>query len=286
MRAWMCAWWRHQMKTFSASLALCTGNSPVTGEFPSQSPVTRIFDVFSDLCLNKRLSKQFWGWWFETPSGSLWRHCNCLSLPGSTGRSMPCWRSTLSLEPSLVLLPSSNNVSFSAVPLSSNVTFSGVSVVIKSRGLWDDVTCGRLLLWPLDGVASAVVLTPLEMLVFEFPLKLRDIMTASVTLMIWPPRLEFIAAVGKNIIVRENSNSVAIEIFKSNDDYIADMAPVLLKTIRSKLEFYEIYHCSSLKKTHPITKKCSTFQESRAVLECAKFICDQTDVREYINKTI
>ena len=44
------------------------------GEFPAQSPVTRSFDVFFDLHLNKRLSKQPWGWWFETPSWSLWRH--------------------------------------------------------------------------------------------------------------------------------------------------------------------------------------------------------------------
>ena len=54
---------------------LC-GDSPVTGEFPSQRPVTRSFDVFFDLRLNKQLSKQSWGWWFETPSRSLWRHCN------------------------------------------------------------------------------------------------------------------------------------------------------------------------------------------------------------------
>ena len=39
------SWWRHQMETFSALLALCAGNSPVTGEFPAQSPVTRSFDV-------------------------------------------------------------------------------------------------------------------------------------------------------------------------------------------------------------------------------------------------
>ena len=68
-------WWLHQMETFSALLALCAGNSPVPGEFPAQRPVTRSFDVFFDLCLNKRLSKQYWGWWFETPSRSLWRHC-------------------------------------------------------------------------------------------------------------------------------------------------------------------------------------------------------------------
>ena len=64
------------METFSALLALGAGNSPVTGEFPAQRPVTRSFGVFFDLRPNKRLSKQWWGWWFETPSRPLWRHCN------------------------------------------------------------------------------------------------------------------------------------------------------------------------------------------------------------------
>ena len=68
--------WRHQMEIFSVWLAFCAGNSPVTGEFPTQWQVTRSFDVFFDLRLNKPLSKQWWGWWFETPSRSLWRHCN------------------------------------------------------------------------------------------------------------------------------------------------------------------------------------------------------------------
>ena len=71
------SWWRHQMETFSALLALCAGNSPVTGEFPAQKPVTRSY-VFFDLRLNKRLSKQSWGWWFETPSPPLWLHCNVM----------------------------------------------------------------------------------------------------------------------------------------------------------------------------------------------------------------
>ena len=48
----------HQMETVSALLTICAGNSPVTGEFPAQRPVKRSFDVFSDLRLNKRLSKQ------------------------------------------------------------------------------------------------------------------------------------------------------------------------------------------------------------------------------------
>ena len=61
------------METFSALLALCAGNSLVTGEFPAQKPVTRSFHIFFDLRLNKRLNKQSWCWWFETPSCSLWR---------------------------------------------------------------------------------------------------------------------------------------------------------------------------------------------------------------------
>ena len=73
------SWWRHQMKTFSALLTLCAGNSPVTGEFSSQRPVTRRFGVFFDLRLSKLLSKQSWGGWFETHPRSLWRHCNELS---------------------------------------------------------------------------------------------------------------------------------------------------------------------------------------------------------------
>ena len=46
------------------------------GEFPAQRPVTRSFDVFFDLRPNKRLNKQWRGWWFETQSYSLWRHRN------------------------------------------------------------------------------------------------------------------------------------------------------------------------------------------------------------------
>ena len=68
--------WRHKMKTFSALLAICAGNSPVIGEFHTQRPVTRSFDVFFDLRLNKRLSKQTWGWGFEAPSRPLLRYCN------------------------------------------------------------------------------------------------------------------------------------------------------------------------------------------------------------------
>ena len=48
----------------------------VRGIHRSQRPVTQSFDLFFDLCLNKRLGKQSRGWWFETPSCPLWRHRN------------------------------------------------------------------------------------------------------------------------------------------------------------------------------------------------------------------
>ena len=70
------SWWRHQMETFSALLAICAGNSPVPNEFPAQKPETRSFDVLFDLRPKKRLSKQWWGWWLETPPRPLWRYCN------------------------------------------------------------------------------------------------------------------------------------------------------------------------------------------------------------------
>ena len=73
------SWWRHQVEKFSALLAICAGNSPVPGEFPTQKPVTQSFDVFFDLRLNKRLSKQSWGWWFETLSRPIWCHCNVVN---------------------------------------------------------------------------------------------------------------------------------------------------------------------------------------------------------------
>ena len=55
------------METFSASLAFCAGNSPATGEFPSQRPVTRSFDVFFDLRPDKRI-------WVNNHEGGDLRH--------------------------------------------------------------------------------------------------------------------------------------------------------------------------------------------------------------------
>ena len=80
------------MESFSAILALCAGNSPVSGAFPAQRPVTQNFGVFFDLRLNKRLSKHSRGWWFETLSRPLWRHCYEIwgvdDFPGTAHRSI------------------------------------------------------------------------------------------------------------------------------------------------------------------------------------------------------
>ena len=85
-RTW--SWWRHQMETFSALLALCAGNSPVPGEFPAQGPATWNIDVSFDL--NGWVN----GWWFETPSHSLWRHSN---VSGSTD-SVACGLSMITVR--------------------------------------------------------------------------------------------------------------------------------------------------------------------------------------------
>ena len=56
------------MGTFLALLALCVGYSPVTGDFPAHMTVTRSFDVFFDLRLNKR-------WSNNREADDLRRHC-------------------------------------------------------------------------------------------------------------------------------------------------------------------------------------------------------------------
>ena len=89
------SWWRHQMETFTALLAICARNSTVPGEFPAQRPVTRRFDIYFDLRPNKRLSKQSWGWWLGIPSRPLWRHRNVTGNPSTWARwklcqVMPC----------------------------------------------------------------------------------------------------------------------------------------------------------------------------------------------------
>ena len=76
------AGWFIMMTSSNENIFRVTGH--LCGEFtghrwiPRTKAVTRSLEVFFDLRLNKPLSKQSWGWWFETPSRSLWRHCNVL----------------------------------------------------------------------------------------------------------------------------------------------------------------------------------------------------------------
>ena len=69
-------WWRHQIETFSALLALCEGNLSAINGFPSQRSATQIFGVFFDLRLNTRLNKRSRRRWF----GVQW----CTSCVGAT----------------------------------------------------------------------------------------------------------------------------------------------------------------------------------------------------------
>ena len=97
VRAWYAfTWWRHQMETFSTLLAIFAGNTPVSGEFPAQRPITRSFEVFFDQY--KQLSKQSWGRWFEALSCPLWRHCNVIGT-GRPGSWVCCLAALCDIEP-------------------------------------------------------------------------------------------------------------------------------------------------------------------------------------------
>ena len=90
-------WWRHQMETFSALLAICAGNSPAPGEFPVQRLVTRSFDVFFDLRLNKRFSKQSWAYDLRRYRAHydvivMGNQCQRSKPEGYTELETSCWR--------------------------------------------------------------------------------------------------------------------------------------------------------------------------------------------------
>ena len=107
------------METFSALLALCERNPPVTGGFPSKRPVTRSFDAFFDRRMKKRLNKQSRRRWFETSSRSLWRHCYGVLLWLGTERvyqnlfglyhGCPWWRYQMETPPALLALCEGNS---------------------------------------------------------------------------------------------------------------------------------------------------------------------------------
>ena len=85
----------HMMTSSNGNIFRITGH--FCGEFTGHRWIPRIkasdagFDVFFDLRLNKRLSKQLWGWWFETPSRSLWRHCNDVDFTAIVMTAAAAW---------------------------------------------------------------------------------------------------------------------------------------------------------------------------------------------------
>ena len=184
------------MEAFSALLAICAGNSPVTGEFPAQRPVTQSFDVL--LHQNKRLSKQWWGWWFETPSHPLWRRCNfCtffIPLCGSPLHTMIIWKSIhvisgkgrvhVPLLLHIAVLPTRLSLWHNVSHWNGNVviltTFSSLAApevvfLTNSNAASDEnfvkmtiFPFQRCLLWPLYGALPAqLALTLLSSVVFK-----------------------------------------------------------------------------------------------------------------------
>ena len=111
------------METFSVLLAFCARNSPVTGKFPAQRPVTRSFDVFFDLRLNRRLNKQSLGWWFEMLWRPSWRHCNGSSISNCGCNYLSLWHTSPLLHMNLIKLRQVTNLT----------QWSSLNVIIVAR---------------------------------------------------------------------------------------------------------------------------------------------------------
>ena len=84
------------MTSSNGNISSVTGH--LCGEFTGKRWIPRTNASDAELCylfdlpLNKMLSKQSWDWWFETPSCSLWRHCNDIAV---FLWNVTIWRSTL-----------------------------------------------------------------------------------------------------------------------------------------------------------------------------------------------
>ena len=69
-------WWRHHMETLFPLLALCEGNPPITGGFPSKRATNMGLDVIFEVSQSKQFNKHLSCRCYETPWCSLWRHDN------------------------------------------------------------------------------------------------------------------------------------------------------------------------------------------------------------------
>ena len=129
---------------FSALLAPCEVNSPVTAEFPSQRAVARSFDVFFDLRLNKRLSKQWRCRGFETPSRSFWRHCNGIST--ADRRWWPIYTDTSQIVEIRCLRPRGNTLppQTDSLGLIDNTSFwwqGLIPIITWKQSVWSIERC-------------------------------------------------------------------------------------------------------------------------------------------------
>ena len=73
---WLCFVLSSSFDSSSADWLFFMMTSSIGNIFRVTGPVTRSFDIFFDLRLNKRLSKRPRHRWFGTSSPPLWRHCN------------------------------------------------------------------------------------------------------------------------------------------------------------------------------------------------------------------
>ena len=138
------SWGHHQMETFSALLAICARNSPVTSEFPAQRPVTRSFDVFFDLRQHKRLSKQWQDWWFEMPSHLLWRLCNVIKITTtkqSKAKLNTMKSCTYSMRHTIIVISACTMFIPLALPMDT------AADAIWFLGLWKCELCMQWILW-------------------------------------------------------------------------------------------------------------------------------------------
>ena len=117
--------------SWNGNIFLVTGPLPVTGEFPSQRPVTRSFGVFFDERLEKQLSKQSRRRWYGTPSHSLWRHSN-LRWPLTT---VMFRQGTEPLTTSLVICEASHRSAMN----SKNATNTELWCLLINRGITGDM---------------------------------------------------------------------------------------------------------------------------------------------------
>ena len=109
---------------FRVTGPLC-GEFTGPGEFPTQRPVTRSFDVYFDLGPNEWLSKQWRRWWFKMPSRSLWRHCNDTYF---------CHTSVTQVFMRLFLTQN-----FLILPKSSRKYDAGVTCIYPPHPLWSSI---------------------------------------------------------------------------------------------------------------------------------------------------